>query len=108
MLETAHKGNPDCNWWLKGDGCDLISGLGESMRLQWSGDVDLNTGSLQQFYQSYRSLLDFVSSLHITAEHLKKCSSILLQEKEFLVKGTYIDFQDNTSHVNFNCSSGRC
>ncbi len=27
------------------------------MHLQWSGDVDFNTGDLQQSYQAYRNLL---------------------------------------------------
>ena len=87
MLETAHRSNPNCNWWLKGDGCDLVAGLGESIRLEWSGNVDLNTGSLQQLYQSYRSLLNLVASLTPDAvEDLRKCHGILLEEKEFLVK----------------------
>ena len=90
MLETAHRSNPNCNWWIKGDGCDVVGCLGESMRLQWSGDVDLNTGDLQQSYKYYRDLLDFISSLSIATnivESLKKCSGILSQEKEFLIKG---------------------
>ncbi len=62
------------------------------MRLQWSGDVDLNTGDLQQSYQAYRSLLDFISNLSVEstdmdlAQNLQRCSSLLLEEKEFLVK----------------------
>ncbi len=35
MLDSAHLANPDCNWWLKGDGCDVVGGLGESTRLVW-------------------------------------------------------------------------
>ncbi len=91
MLEAAHRANPHCNWWLKGDGCDVVSGLGESMRLQWSGDVDFNTGDLQQSYQAYRNLLDFISNLSVEStdltQNLQRCSSLLLEEKEFLVKG---------------------
>ena len=60
------------------------------MRFEWSGDVDLNTGDLQQSYQSYRDLRHFISDLDIArdiVENLRKCSKILTDEKEFLVKG---------------------
>ena len=30
----------------KGDGCDLVSGLEESLRQEWNGDVDLGNGEL--------------------------------------------------------------
>jgi len=30
-----------------GDGCDVVSGLGESTRHIWSADVDLADGKLQ-------------------------------------------------------------
>ena len=111
MLDTAQRCNPDCNWWLKGDGCDLVSGLGESMHLQWSGDVDLNTGNLQQEYESYRSLLNFISSLSLDVslpKDLQKCSHILLEEKEFLVKGVFINlFKASCLKIIF-CSPDRC
>lgn len=91
MLESASLTNPDCNWWLKGDGCDIVGGLGESTRLVWSGDVDLNNGEVQQLYESYHSLLDFIATMRINCDtivNVNKCSAILLEEKEFLVKGT--------------------
>ncbi|XP_064394345.1 uncharacterized protein LOC135341643 isoform X2 [Halichondria panicea] len=90
MLESAHLANPDCNWWLKGDRCDVVGGLGESTRFVWSGDVDHNDGEVQKMYQTYRNLLDFIASMRTitcdTVANLKKCSALLLQEKEFLVK----------------------
>ena len=107
MLDTAHRCNPDCNWWLKGDGCDILSGLGESMRLQWSGDVDLNTGNLQREYEFYRSLLNFISSLSLNVslpEDLQKCSHILLEEKEFLVKGVFINLFNASCLIIIFCS----
>ena len=33
-------------WWVKGDGCDLTSGLGESVSHEWSGDENLCDGKL--------------------------------------------------------------
>ncbi len=97
MLESAHLANPDCNWWLKGDGCDVVGGLGESTRLVWSGDVDHNDGAVQEMYQTYRNLLDFIASMTTitcdTVANLKICSAMLLQEKEFLVKSKFYNIK---------------
>ena len=95
LLDAAANSNPGAYWWLKGDGCDLVSGLGESVRLEWSGDVDLDTGELQQMYTSYRELLDFVDMIGIgdngqqstIVAHLQRCLQILKEDKEFILKG---------------------
>lgn len=36
---------------------DVVKGLGESMRGQWSGDVDMNDGHLVGLYQEYKHRL---------------------------------------------------
>ena len=41
---------PDAVWWVKADGVDVVSGLGES---EWSGDVDLDAGKLKQMHDTY-------------------------------------------------------
>lgn len=56
---TVH---PDSWWWVKADGVDLVPGVGKSMR-EWSGDVDLNDGSLQEQYNAYIQRLDFIKNL---------------------------------------------
>ena len=63
MLDQAASIHPNSWWWVKADGVDLVSGLGESMRMEWSGDVDLNGGSLQQKYNAYIQRLDFIKGL---------------------------------------------
>ena len=40
------------------------------MKLQWTGDVDLNDGELLKQYQLYRSRLAFVGALTSTSTHL--------------------------------------
>ena len=55
MLDAALRSNPNAQWWLKGDGCDIVAGVGESVRLEWSGDKDLDTGELAKTYAAYRS-----------------------------------------------------
>ena len=37
---------------MKADGCDLVEGLGESVNLDWSGDVDKNDG--KRLYKHYK------------------------------------------------------
>ena len=39
--------NPNAQWWIKGDGTDIVKGLCQSVSGQWSGDVDLDDGKLQ-------------------------------------------------------------
>ena len=38
--------------------CDLVKGLKESVKLQWSGDVDLNDGCLHKQYDEYKKRLE--------------------------------------------------
>ena len=59
----ASEYNPGVRWWIKADGCDVIPGLHESVRLEWSGDVDLNDGTLQKTYKKYRDRLKDISSI---------------------------------------------
>lgn len=85
-------------WWIKGDGCDLIEGLSESMSGLWSGDVDLNTGDLQRAYDEYKSKLELISGIGLGSrqgramilDDLSKVYSSLRSDKEFIIKGTYM------------------
>ena len=47
------------------DGVDVVSGLGESVKLQWSGDVDLNDGKLDEMHSAYSTRLQFIESIGI-------------------------------------------
>ena len=62
-LKDAHKLHPTANWWIKGDGCDVVSGLEESVRLEWHGDIDFGTGELQAMYKTYRKRLKCIDTL---------------------------------------------
>lgn len=35
---------PSTSWWIKGDAVDLVEGLCESVRGEWSGDIDCDQG----------------------------------------------------------------
>lgn len=95
LLDAAVKAKPHATWWIKGDGCDIVPGLCESVHLKWSGDVDLNDGKVQCDYQQYKSRLDFVSGLGVGTRQsrsiihgdLSTLHQQLLMDKEFSVKG---------------------
>lgn len=57
VLQEAKVADPHARWWIKGDGVDVVKGLWESTRGQWSGDVDLGDGQLQSLYQRYQERL---------------------------------------------------
>ena len=63
LLDAAAKANPGAYWWIRGDGCDLEKGLCESVAGLWSGDIDLNNGSLQRSFDEYKSKLSFISQI---------------------------------------------
>ena len=51
---------PDAWWWVKADGCDLITGLKESTKREWSGDVNLNNGKVAKLHGEYITQLRFI------------------------------------------------
>ena len=70
VLDEASRTHPNAWWWIKTDGCDLIEGLGESTRLDWSGDIDMNDGELHKLYKAYRERLDLIDGLGIRRRDL--------------------------------------
>ena len=64
-MNEAAKFHANTWWWLKADACDLVSGLLESMRGVWSGDIDLNDGGLDKQYENYKGRLSCIQSLKI-------------------------------------------
>lgn len=60
VLDQAVKVLPHVHWWIKADGVDVVSGLCDG---QWSGDVDLNDGSLQKLFEEYTYWLEFIAEL---------------------------------------------
>ena len=48
---------------VKANGCDLVSGLAESVSEIWHGDVDLNNGELEAQYTAYQSRFQDIRNL---------------------------------------------
>lgn len=82
-LNEACKVHPNEKWWIKGDGCDLVSGLEESLKSEWHGDVDFGTGELQSLYDVYMSRLSNIDTLQHSNVNLEDGRASILN---FLVK----------------------
>ena len=95
-MDEAHRTHPNAWWWVKADGCDLVSGVCESTKLEWSGDVDLNDGDLQKLYEVYRRRLAFIVGVGVgdrvtpalIVDDLSTCSHQLAEYMLFISKGT--------------------
>ena len=87
--------NPNARWWIKADGTDIQTGLRESVRKEWSGDVDWGDNALQKCHKEYMAYLKFVQSIcrktrkadDYVKLDLQKQNSLLSEEKLFLQKG---------------------
>jgi hypothetical protein len=62
LNEAASKVNDE--WWIKSDGCDIIDGLTEATRFEWSGDVDLGDGRLQDQYENYMKRINHIQHIN--------------------------------------------
>ena len=54
VLEEAARIHPEAWWWVKADGCDIVSDLKESVKL------DLNNGKIATLHGKYKSHLKFL------------------------------------------------
>ena len=80
-------------WWIKSDGCDLVSGLMESVTHIWNGDVDMGDGLLQQQHAKYMEKRKSVNELILRGDrhclHQRVCSflSQLQEDMVFIDSG---------------------
>ena len=82
MLDKAVVVHPSSWWWVKADGVDVVPGLGESMRMEWSGDIDLNDGLLQQQYTSYLKRLKFIRGIGLGDSRPQLLKDLLVIHEE--------------------------
>ena len=94
VLDEAAQHNPNAWWWLKADGCDINKGLKESSRLEWSGDVNLGDGLLQEQYKNYKNRLKSAEKIGLhgddIAQELADVLVTLQKDLEFLQSGMCI------------------
>ena len=80
--------DPATTWWIKGDGVDIVKGLGVSVRGEWAGDADLNNGVLNSHRQK--------TTAEIGLGEREAMVNVALQELSydltFVHSGEYITF----------------
>ncbi|XP_065887166.1 uncharacterized protein [Dysidea avara] len=88
VLDEAARSSPEAWWWLKADGCDITKGLKESVKQQWSGDVDLNDGCLQQQFKGYKQRLEEADKVGLqkdrAGEDLDRTLQDLVKDLDFI------------------------
>ena len=90
-----HSIYPTARWWIKADGTDIQVGLRESMKNEWSGDIDWGDGDLQRRHGDYIKYLQFVDGIGVKQRRAYACIKADLEkqlqnvreENEFLVAG---------------------
>ncbi|XP_064390678.1 uncharacterized protein LOC135338466 [Halichondria panicea] len=89
-IEQAAAQLPGSRWWIKSDGCDVVSGLMVSMKNMWNGDVDFGDGLLQKQYSDYLKRLEFIDNLSVCDEIMliSNLQNVAVQLKE---DGTCVD-----------------
>lgn len=91
-LDKACTLHPQAKWWIKGDGCDLVSSFEKSLRQEWNGDVDLGNGELQQLYRTYQDRLKMIENLTMNVFVGEKKQDIVktLKEEEETLRGDIV------------------
>ena len=64
MLDEAARIHPGVKWWIKSDGTDVLSGLIESVRGDWTGDVDVGDDTVKKQHQKYLSRQKAINGLN--------------------------------------------
>ena len=62
-LSHIHKINPQARWWIKADATDIKAGLRESVKKEWSGDVDWGDGQVKDLHEKYLAYLHFARNI---------------------------------------------
>lgn len=86
MLKKLTDINPNSQWWIKGDGTDVIKGLWESVSGVWSGNIDLNDGKLDQLYKEFEKKLNGLKVLECNTRLLNKSKTSYYKLKKQSLK----------------------
>ena len=78
VLEELVTLNPKACWWIKGDGTDVVKGLCQSVAGEWSGDVDLGDGKLQEQYKEFCQRVDRIEAIGLEGKSVEESRSELV------------------------------
>lgn len=114
ILDEAARAHPNTWWWIKADGADLVSGLGESVKGVWSGDVDLADGELRKAQMLHQERIDFHDQL-VKRDHrdpLKTAEDITVVEQQTIQDVVFISTSELHAYfeelVRFNAMISKC
>ena len=85
--------NVHSQWWIKGDGTDVLKGLWESVSGEWAGDVDLNDGKLQQAYEHHKGRIKWIKSIGLQSQGMECIKQDLMKAHDII--STEIGFVSN-------------
>lgn len=92
-MAMLKKLNVHSQWWIKGDGTDVLKGLWESVSGEWAGDVDLNDGKLQQAFEQHQDRIKWVKSIGLQSQGTERIKQDLMKAQEIV--STEIAFVSN-------------
>ena len=81
-LDHASKVHPKTMWWIKADGCDIVSGLKESLNVEWNGDADYGTTVVQNLYDLYRARLNSLDCLSLEKPIIDRWQAVTVSLKQ--------------------------
>ncbi len=93
MIDKATRLLPYAEWWIKADGVDVVPGLSESVKLEWSGDVDLNDRVVEKMHAMYMKRLKFIEHAGVSRDLIVVCHDLqqlqknLCDDLEFVHQG---------------------
>lgn len=90
ILNEAVRLLPDAVWWLKTDGVDVVSGISESVRLEWSGDANLNDGEVQKVRAAYLNRLKFIENIGMNKSNGQLQHDLTVLENELKEDLTFL------------------
>ena len=103
VLDQAMAAFPaSTSWWIKGDAVDLVAGLGESVKGEWSGDVDLGDGRLQEMFKEYQRRLQMIARIGLKD---RRESSVIVADltQEYALLGNDLEFLLESMFGNILC-----
>ena len=65
-MKEAKSKIPGARWWIKADCFDVQEGKRESVKHEWSGDIDMGDGKLQAQHASYMQDLNQIATLVVS------------------------------------------
>ena len=78
----AKAAHPNSSFWIKADATDVVSGIQESLKHEWNGDVDMNDGVVQSLREEYLATIEKASQFGLPSR------SKAIKEDALFIRGS--------------------